>query len=296
MSAIDSTVLPPAADELSSLSVKEIRTMDFSRVVGYTNEPNMPSGGAATVRRMLQLAGPLRPGLPLLEVGSNTGYTSIELASWTQHQVYGIDVNPLSNRFAAAKAARTGIDNVTFKQGDGMGGLPFAEGTFGLVFVSNVTSFMDDHAKARDEYYRVVAPLGVLASAPIYYRTTPPATLVDAVSSAIGVKLPVTSLDYWKDLFSHPDATLIAEEAYQYERQTDERIASYLDHVMAQPHLLTAPAPIVAALRERLGEFYRLFDENLSYAGYSILVNRLHHPNPEPVLHTTRLATAPAGR
>jgi len=279
--------------ELENLSVAEIRRTDFSRIVALTNEPNMPSGGGATVRRVLQLAGPLR-GRPLLEVGSNTGYTSIELASWTDEHVYGIDVNPVSNEFARAKASRMGIENVTFTLGNGMGGLPFDDGTFGLVFASNVTSFMDDHVSARDEYYRVLAPLGILAAVPIYYRTTPPAALVDEVAEAIGAPLPVTTPEYWRDLFSHPDATLIADEPYEYVRQTEERIAEYLANVMAQPHLAGLPAELVTALSDRLGHFYRLFDENLSYAGYSIMLYRLGHPNPEPILHTTR--ACPAGQ
>ncbi|WP_194891569.1 class I SAM-dependent methyltransferase [Catenulispora pinisilvae] len=281
-------VLSAPADAISRLSAAEIETLDFSRVVALTNEPNMPSGGGATVRRVLELA-PVRPGRPVLEVGSNTGFTTIEMASWLDAPVTGLDVNPVSNVFATAKAAAYGIDNATFVLGDGQG-MPFPDDHFDLVFCSNVTSFMDDHAKAINEYYRVLAPLGVLASVPIYYLRTPPESLRVRVEEAIGVPLPVTSRDYWADMFSRPGVSLIADESYEYVRQSPERIADYTAAVMSGPHLRDLPADKLAALCNRLAHFYELFDENLSYCGYSILLFRSGHPNPEPVLHTTRPA------
>lgn len=275
-----------AAKALADLSVAEIRRLDFSRTVALTNEPNMPSGGGATVRRVLELTRPRR-GARVLEVGSNTGYTTIEMASWLDSPVTGLDVNPVSNAFAAAKAERAGIDNVEFVLGDGQG-MPFEDDLFELVFASNVTSFMADHRQACDEYYRVLAPRGVLAVVPIYYRQTPPEPLRRAVEEAIGVPLQITSEQYWIDVFSREGVSLVADEQYEYVRQTPERIAAYTDQVVDLQHLAGLPAEKTAALAERLAHFYEIFDENLSYAGYSILLFRAGHPNPEPVLHTTR--------
>lgn len=271
---------------LRDISVSEIRELDFSRLVGLVNEPNMPSGGGHTIRRVLELTRP-RPGGRILEVGSNTGYTSIEMASWVDAPVTGVDINPVSNEFARKKAAAAGIDNVDFEQGDGHS-LSFPNGEFQLVFCSNVTSFIADHGRAAAEYYRVLGDRGILAAVPIYYRTTPPEDLRRRVEAAIGVPLPVTSLEYWIDVFSHPEATLVHEEPYEYIRQTPERIQQYVDAVFTQPHLAQQPEEKLAALRDRLTYFYELFDENLSYAGYSILLFRRSHPNPEPILHESR--------
>jgi SAM-dependent methyltransferase len=285
MNAI-ATALATATDAIERLSVAEIRALDFSSIVGLTNEPNMPSGGGATVRRVLQLARP-RAGRPVLEVGSNTGYTSIEMASWLDAPVTGLDVNPVSNALATAKAQRENITNVTFVLGDGQG-MPFADDTFELVFCSNVTSFIADPRKAAEEYYRVLAPRGILAAVPIYYRRTPPESLRSAVEEAIGVPLKITDKDYWADVFSRPGVSLIADEPYEYVRQCNERITGYVDMVMRQSHLLGQLPEKVAALRERLAHFYEIFDQNLQYAGYSIMLFRLAHPNPESVLHLTR--------
>ncbi|MEV7185426.1 class I SAM-dependent methyltransferase [Kitasatospora sp. NPDC093102] len=270
---------------LADMSPAEVESADFSTLVGLLNEPNMPSGGGKTVRRVVDLAR-LRPGAKVLEVGSNTGYTSIEFAAWVDGQVTGIDINPLSVLHARAKAEAAGVGNVRFDAGDGKA-LPYADGAFDLVFCSNVTSFIDDHAAARDEYYRVVAPGGWMVAAPIYYATEPPEGLRCEVGEAIGVELALTDQAYWMSLFGSERATLVEQETYEYVRQSDERLAGYAAEVVARGSHDASDA-VVGAAQQRLHYFYDLFDRNLAYARYDILMYRCDHPNPESILHTTR--------
>lgn len=270
---------------LSELTPGQVAETDFSTLVGLLNEPNMPSGGGKTVRRVLDLAR-LRPGAQVLEVGSNTGYTSIEFATWLDGQVLGVDINPLSVQHARAKAAAAGVDNVRFDLGDGTR-LPCADRSFDLVFCSNVTSFMSDHHKARDEYYRVVASRGWLVAAPIYYASEPPDELRHEVGRAIGVELELTDQAYWTRLFGSDRATLVDQETYEYVRQSDQRIADYVAEVI-RGATDGVPEPVLAAASRRLHYFYDLFDRNLQYARYDILMFRCEHPNPESVLHVTR--------
>ncbi|MGV9384997.1 class I SAM-dependent methyltransferase [Nonomuraea sp. NPDC003707] len=274
------------ASVFDGLTAEVIAELDFSRLVGLVNEPNMPSGGGATIRRVIDLCR-LRSGCTILEVGSNTGYTSIEFASWVDGRVIGLDINPISVGFAAEKAARFGIDNVEFRVGDGLS-LPFENGGFDLVYCSNVTSFIADHRGARDEYYRVLAPSGLLVAVPIYYHTTPPDSLRRAVGEAIGVDLKVTDQSYWTELFADPSATLVHRETYEYVRQSSQRIAEYVESVFRQPHLENVDPALRAAAKTRLTYFYELFDENLAYTRYDILIFRRNHPNPEAVLHASR--------
>jgi ubiquinone/menaquinone biosynthesis C-methylase UbiE len=276
---------------LEDLSAAEIAALDFSRLVGAINEPNMPSGGGHTVRRVLEFSR-LRPGAKVLEVGSNTGFSAIEIASWIDGEVTGVDINPISTAFARDKAARHGLDNVRFVVGDGLG-LPFGDASFDLVFCSNVTSFIADNRAARDEYYRVLRPRGVLAVAPIYYHRPPPDDLRRAVGDAIGVELPLTNRDYWPDLFADERSTLIEQETYEYLRQSPARIAAYAERVFEQPHLQRLDPARRTAAERRLTYFYEIFDENLAYARYDILIYRANHPNPEPVLHRTRRVFGP---
>lgn len=275
-----------ASAAFASLRPDDLAQIDFSSLVGLVNEPNMPSGGGATIRRVVDLAR-LRSGCNVLEIGSNTGFTSIEFASWIDGKAVGVDINPISVAFAKDKAGRYGVENVTFDVGDGCH-LPYPDDTFDLVYCSNVTSFIDDRKRARDEYYRVLGPRGVLAAVPIYYHLDPPDELRQKVGEAIGADLPITDQHYWIDLFDDPTAVLVEHETYEYERQTPERIAAYVEMILQQPHLKNLDPVLREAAGERLSYFYSLFDENLSYARYDILIYRRNHPNPEPVLHTSR--------
>lgn len=264
----------------------DVSTLDFSSLVALLREPNMPSGGAETVRRVLRRC-PLDGDATVLEIGCNTGFTTIEIASWTRAHVVGIDVNDRSLTHARAKATRYGIDNASFVRSDALA-LPFGAGTFDLVFCSNVTSFIVDHAAAAAEYRRVLRPRGVLAAVPIYYVEDPPEPLRRAVGAAIGIDLPVLSRDYWIELFSDPRLHLFAEEAYRYDDRSADDIRRYVDMVMQQADLDRERADVRRALHDRLLYFYELFNENLRYAGFSILLWRLDHPNREPILHSAR--------
>lgn len=272
----------------TSVTTDQIEAMDFSSLVGIANEPNMPSGGAATIRRVLEkVPGSHHESARLLEVGSNTGFTCIEMASWIRGQVTGVDINPISIDFSRKKAAAAGIRNVEFIQSNATG-LDFPDGTFDLVFCSNVTSFVRDREQAIKEYYRVLKPLGVLAAAPIYYKDTPPNDLLKRVETAVGAPIPVRGKDYWTNLFQHPEAELYFEEEYEYIYQTQDRIDDYVAMVMDQPHMEQFTSQVRSAIQKRLTYFYQIFNDNLQYARYSILLYRLGAPNRVPILHETR--------
>lgn len=267
-------------------TVDAIRKMNFSEVVGLVNEPNMPSGGAATVRRVLQQI-PLGATDNVLEIGSNTGFTCIEMASWAPAAVYGVDINPNSVALARAKAVRTGVTNVTFMEGTALA-LPFPDQHFQLVFCSNVTSFITDRHKAVNEYYRVLRPRGVLAAAPIYYHQPPPEELRREVEIAVGAPIPVRGKDYWRELFAHPRGNLFFDEDYEYVHQLDDQIDRYITMVMSQAPIQHLPAQNQEVLIDRLRYFYQLFNENLRYARYCILLYQLDAPNCEPILYQSR--------
>jgi ubiquinone/menaquinone biosynthesis C-methylase UbiE len=276
--------------QFDTVTPAQIEEMDFSSLVGIANEPNMPSGGAATIRRVLEkVPAAWYDTSRLLEVGSNTGFTCVEMASWVRGRVTGVDINPISIDFSRKKAAAAGIGNVEFIQSNATG-LDFPDATFDLVFCSNVTSFVRDREQAIAEYYRVLKPLGVLAAAPIYYHSAPPADLLKRVEAAVGAPIPVRGKDYWTHLFQHPDAELYFDEEYEYIYQTPERIAEYVAMVMDQAHIQQFSAETQQAIARRLTYFYEIFNDNLQYARYSILLYRLGAPNRVPILHETRRA------
>jgi len=97
-----------------NLTEKSISKMDFSSLVALVREPNMCSGGKETIRMAIK-EGNINQNSKILEIGSNTGFSSIEFATvMPSSQVVGIDVNPISVEFAKNKAEMFDIKNVKF--------------------------------------------------------------------------------------------------------------------------------------------------------------------------------------
>ncbi|MDQ0417960.1 ubiquinone/menaquinone biosynthesis C-methylase UbiE [Croceifilum oryzae] len=271
-----------------NVTVKEIEQLDFSSLVGVVREPNMCSGGIETLRVIIRESN-IRHDAKILEVGSNTGFSSIEFASTLPHaHVVGIDMNPISVAFSKDKAKKFGIDNVEFIQANALK-LPFEDDSFDMVFISNVTSFINDRETAITEYIRVLKPGGILAVAPIYYRETPPEHIVTAVEEAILANVTVRDKSYWKEILSGFEIQEYFDQDYKYIKSTEEEMSSYVDMVMSQEHLRSYDEDLVVAMKKRLQYFYELFDENLQYAGFSVMLYRYQSPNDIPILHKTCL-------
>jgi ubiquinone/menaquinone biosynthesis C-methylase UbiE len=266
----------------------QIYRCNFSELVSLVNEPNTPSGGGASVRRVLELAR-IGSGMKVLEIGCNTGFSSLEMASWGTYEVCGIDINPRSVALAQEKAKAAQLSNVEFRVANALD-LPFTAQSFDLVFASNTTSFIGNHARALEEYYRVLKPRGLLATIPIYYTEEPPAELRRRVEDLVGVPLPPFAPGYWENLLSSDEGTLIHSEEYAYIPQSRERIMAYAVEVVEA----TADAYDEATrehLIARLAEVYEVFNENLKYARYAILLHRKQHVNRHPILYASKRAS-----
>lgn len=265
--------------------------MSFSELVGLVNEPNTPSGAHESIRQICT-AVPMDRIERILDVGSNTGFASVEFASLTRAEVRGIDINPVSVAHARDLAARLGISNASFQVGDILK-LPFEDATFNLVYCNNVTSFIRDRAKAIAEYQRVLKPGGILAAVPIYYIESPPDVLVEQVSKAIDAPIVVRDIDQWHATFEAPDLHPYYRADFVYDHLSTETVSAYADRVTAPERLPDLSDGDRAAARERLTYFYSLFNENLRYCGFSVLIYRHRPPNAFPVLQASRRRSSP---
>ncbi|MFD7717085.1 class I SAM-dependent methyltransferase [Streptomyces sp. NPDC059814] len=268
------------------LTPDDVRQLNFSQTVGLVNEPNMCSGGAATIRTVLRETPGLGPGRRILEVGSNTGFSVLEMAASADCEVSGIDIEESSVRFSRTKAAALGLENAHFSVGDGTR-IAFPGEHFDLLFASNVTSFIPDRQRAIDEYYRVLKRFGVLAAVPIFYHRRPPARLLAEVEHAIGAPLPRFGRNDWEDMFGRDGAELFFSEDHEYLDLSPEQIDGYVAAVLAQPCNDSLPEELKEAAGRRLHHFYSLFNENLGYCRYSILLYRKNRPTEFPILHAS---------
>lgn len=276
---------------LPEMSEAEISQLDFSSVVALVDEPNTPSGAHESIRTILT-AVPADRFRRVLDVGSNTGFATLEIASWLDAEVVGLDINPDSVALASERAAALGLSNARFVEGSLLD-LPFEADSFDLVYCNNVTSFVRNRTQALAQYTRVLRPMGVLAAVPIYYRETPPQSVVDDVSRAIGAPIDPRGIEQWLECFSEPGLDLIYRKDFVYDRLSDERIADYASRVVAEQRTPWLTDVQRRAAHDRLEGMYRLFERNLSYCGFSVLLFRWRGPNPSDVLHTSRPAARP---
>jgi phosphatidylethanolamine/phosphatidyl-N-methylethanolamine N-methyltransferase len=90
----------------------------------------------------------------VLDLAAGTGILALELAPRVQ-KVYGIDISSRMIALAEAKAQSRGIGNVEFTTGDAYQ-LPFPDGRFDAVVISNALHVMIEPEQALGEAHRVL--------------------------------------------------------------------------------------------------------------------------------------------
>lgn len=267
-----------------------IDSMNFSEVVWILNEPNRPSWWKNTIREVIINSFIIWKSNPrILEIGSNTWFSSIEF--WSQlpnAEVIWIDINEVSIDHATKKKDRFHLDNVKFIKADWQN-LPFDDNSFDLVFSSNTTSFIKDKDAAVSEYYRVLKDRGILATAPIYYASNPPADLVKEVEIAIWTKLDKRTRDDWNNLFETNESKIIYRQSHRYEDISLNVMEEYADYVIQHSNLSWKySSEDIELLRKKLLWYYVLFNENLKYCWFDIILLMKNYPNREPELYLTK--------
>ena len=105
--------------ELTKEKVRELNYVDF---ISLLKETNRPPGGKQTVQEWIKYAN-ITSSSRVLEIGSNTGFTSLELARVTGCKVIGIDVNEnaINEAILLLNKDEKKIQNlVEFKLGDAL--------------------------------------------------------------------------------------------------------------------------------------------------------------------------------
>lgn len=270
----------------ATLTAADVRAMTYVDLIALLRETNRCPGGKHTIRRILRETF-VDAGSRVLEVGSNTGFTSLEIARTARCSVVGIDV--VASALAEAKR-ELACDTpeiqarVRFQPGSAYE-IPFPDASFDLCITGGATSFMDDKRRALSEYHRVIKPWGFLAVANLCYLEPPPQRVIDAVSSTIGVQIQPWTATEWHQLFEQNGLfeTYVAD-VERLAAQSDARVESHVDFFMQKPHLEGLAADARAAVRERWLETLRVFNENHRYLGFVLGVFRKRALPEEPEL------------
>lgn len=271
-----------------TLTTEDVKKMNYVEFISLLEETNRCPGGKDTIRRILQNAFVTHRSR-VLEVGSNTGFTSLEIARTAKCRTTGIDVIPAAvalSRELLVKDTAEIRKLVRFGSGSAYE-IPFRPGSFDLVVTGGATSFMDDKSRAVREYHRVLKPWGFLSVTTLAYYRKPPARVIKAVSDTIGVQIEPWGFEEWHDVFSKNGLF----ESYYEERHKmiavpAAKLAGFVDYFMAKPHIDALPAPVRREVRRRWTDTLRVFNENHRYLGYLLVLFRKRHLPEEMELFT----------
>ena len=258
---------------MNTPSKEEILKMDYNQLIGIVRETNRPPGGFKSILHIAQNTFITRE-TKVLEIGTSTGITAIELAKLTHCKITAIDINPVSIEEAKKRAVEEGVSEyINFEIQDATQ-LEYADNTFDLVFCGNVTSLISEREKALNEYLRVLKPNGILAAIPMYYIETHSDDLIDRVRAAIQVNIIPWDRKFWFDFFVKEGFELLYYEDYKFNRIDESEVKEFSKELLEQPHLNELSKEAKECLHKKYTDYMLIFRENLSHMGYSIIYLR----------------------
>jgi len=255
--------------KIEKLTPKEIEKMSYTDFISLIREENRPPGGKKTVREFL-LNSFINSKSKILEVGCTNGFTTLEVSRLIGCKSYGVDIN--KNSLDNAKR-RENSKKAKFLYGNAYN-LPFKKNYFDLVICSNATSFMDDKKKAVSEYKRVVKHWGFIAVSPMYYLSNPPKRVVNNVSKIIGSKIDIKSKEDWLRLFQEKNLEIYYLNDYKFSFKSNSEIENYVNKSLDKKYLKNLSELTFNKIKSRWRETMGIFNENLSYVGYSVILLR----------------------
>lgn len=152
----------------------------------------------------------IMPEHRVLDVGCGMGKTSCRLAKEVGCTVVGLDIMPQMIRESRSRARKMGVsDRVSFIRCNAKS-LPLRPDSFDSVIVESVTVFVEDVAKALDEYYRVAKQGGCIGDNEVCVTRGSMEELKDrqkdleSIFSAFSSKTNkgVLTFEDWQDLFT----------------------------------------------------------------------------------------------
>lgn len=257
--------------QLAALTPDDIRGFSYNELIGLVRETNRPPGGSQTIAAVSKACF-LSPGRKVLEIGTATGITAIEMAQLTGCHITAIDINEASLQEARQRADRDGVGNLIHFQKDDATQLSFNGGQFDVVFCGNVTSLVSDRKKALAEYARVLKAGGLLAAIPMYYIKSPSEKLVKDVSDAIKVNITPHDKSYWMKFFENEDFKIISCNDFAFRDLPKESVQDFCRDILVRPHLQELSSDSQKALEATYREFMELFRVNLAHMGFSVIV------------------------
>jgi ubiquinone/menaquinone biosynthesis C-methylase UbiE len=263
------------------ISVEEIETMSYVEFISFIEEINRPPGGLTTVYQWIQNCFINKDDL-LLEVGSNTGFTSVEIARITKCNIIGIELVEDAIQVARNWVKQENLCNVDFLSGN-VEKLVFDNEHFTKIICGGALSFVENRRKAIKECWRVLKNGGMLGASPFYYTQKPPKALIDQLSFILSSKIELWDQSYWLNLFSENGFEIYFQKDFSAPTTSKEQIEQYANNVV-ECNLNNLSNTKKEVVKKRIANIMLLFNENHNYLGYSVICMRKNTNNKEITL------------
>jgi SAM-dependent methyltransferase len=183
---------------------------DYQAAVGLTKH----MGGMEATETLIRQC-EIGPEDSVLEVGCGVGQTSVLLVKRCGCHVMGVDISESMIKSATERARKHGVtDMIEFRQGD-ISNLPFEDDRFDVVLSESVTAFAPDHAKAIQEYARVLKPGGALGlNEGLYVKEDPPEEILAWFAQDASGGGHTRHLESWKMLLRDAGFRIEAVEVH----------------------------------------------------------------------------------
>lgn len=254
--------------------------LPYVDLLAFVGETNRCPGGKHTINRIARRLG-IDRHTRVLEIGSNTGFTSFELVKTTGCATVGVDVNEAAVAEATRQAAelRGGLaERVEFHVADASD-LPFADGSFDVVVCGGANTFVQRREQAFAEYRRVLRPYGFVSITNLYYRTPPAPALLDDLRDVLGFDVPPHSLTDWLTVLVPDGWELYDLSTTDLMARSREVVDDYIDQICAQ-RLTDLPPAEAHRITEQWRHTMHVFNRNHEHLSFMELTLR-HDDVPE---------------
>lgn len=270
---------------IGNLKPEDIEKMSYNEIIALVKETNRPPGGRNSIFELLNRLF-INETSKILEIGTSTGFTSLEISRLIRCPITSIDINQESLNEAERRAKEEGFNNIRFIRAD-ICNTPFEDNEFDLVIIGNVLSIISERQKAFKECIRVCKKKGFLAAIPMYYFKEPSEELVKNISDAIKVSIKPYYKSDWINFLNISNLEVFWQRDFRFDYISDEKINSFVEDILQRPHLNGLLQESYEVLKRIYKKYMFLFRENLSKMGFSIFILTNKQVWEDPELYTS---------
>ena len=274
---------------MKKYSSDEIEKLSYTDFISLIKEENRPSGGKKTIREIVMNSF-ITSNSNVLEIGCTNGFSSIEMNKLTNCNVIGIDINKNSIQNAREKILLNHLneEKVSFEYGNAEDLSNFDDESFDLIICGNAISFISDKGKALKEMIRVLKPNGFISIVPIWYKCIPREDVINKVNKELGFNIKCYYENDWLD-FSKYGLELYLKKDFEFIYSTKEQIENYVNYMIdSKEHLKIYSEKDINLMKKRWQRIIEVFNENLSFTNYSVILLRKSLIEEEPEIFYTK--------